>query len=539
MIEQVAGQRRIEGLGTGTLSCLQERCSAFEIHPLDVGAARSVEPRPVRHRSADLVAQFRRAGARVVHLLVVHDELHEGRERLVEPRISALVVADEAVEPHVRHLVRDQPGLVLGRDVPELHRPGELDAGGLIGQHAHPDVGVRQRAEMVDDLLDRELDLRGPTARRRLHPASGDADVEADVVHLAGEHVQQTHGHRDVADGGCREAVGGGTSFGLLGGALEHPGAQDVVTGGCHDLERPEVERLARGHLSRDGHGRFPGPTASVLPGQQGEGRPEPCHVPGPGDTDPFVGPLAEDQGEVEFRGHLGPGGHAGRERHLEQRPGPTLRRTGRDQLRLHDLPIDQDLGDLERVAVVRRHRLVRPEAEDQLADVQIGRERDPFGPFDRGEVLRHREAQIDDRAGRGGIRPRDDRGFGFGFARAIALRRCARRHEEHQHTRHTDQTGSGEVGSGQVQTGAAPGVLTWTAPVIATSPGPCGHAAESRGPASCSITSIDVAPRAATQPTYPAPGSRSPRTGGYPARVRPGCGAPRRGPRSSPGGGR
>jgi hypothetical protein len=90
---------------------------------------------------------------------------------------------------------------------------------------------------MVDDLLDRAFDLRGPAARRRLHPASGDADVEAGVARLPGEHVQQTHGHRDVADGGGREAVGGGTSFRLLGGALEHPDAQDVVAGGGHDLE--------------------------------------------------------------------------------------------------------------------------------------------------------------------------------------------------------------------------------------------------------------------------------------------------------------
>jgi hypothetical protein len=298
------------------------------------------------------------------------------------------------------------------------------------------------------------------------------------------------------------------------------------------------VERLARGHLSRDGHGRFPGPTASVLPGQQGEGGPEPRHLTVRGDTDPFVGPLAEDQGELEFRGHLGSGGDAGRERHLEQRSGPTLRRTGRDHLRLHDLLIHQDLGDLERVVVIRRHRLVRPEAEDQFADVQIGRERDPFGPFGGGEVLRNREAQVDERAGRSGIRPGDDRGFGFGFARALDLRRGARRHEEHQHTGHADQAGSGEAGPGQVRTGAAPGVLARTTPVIAASPGPCGHAAASSGPASCSVTSMTVAPRAATHPTYPAPGSRSRRTRGGPARVCPGYGEPRRGARSSRGGG-
>ena len=69
--------------------------------------------------------------------------LGPGRERLVQPRVAELGVADHPVEPHVRDLVHQH--LAAGRGLQDRARV--LDAAAVVGQQRHGERAVRERPE--------------------------------------------------------------------------------------------------------------------------------------------------------------------------------------------------------------------------------------------------------------------------------------------------------------------------------------------------------------------------------------------------------
>ena len=96
----VAADRRVERLGAGRLAGLHQRGAALAV---DVGAVLPLVAELV-HGPADVALQ----AARLLEVLGrrgVDDRLGPGRERLVQPRVAELGVADHPVEPHVRDLV--------------------------------------------------------------------------------------------------------------------------------------------------------------------------------------------------------------------------------------------------------------------------------------------------------------------------------------------------------------------------------------------------------------------------------------------------
>ena len=313
---------------------------------------------PVRHRVTGVPGRIGRDALGRVPGERAH--LHEfgvARQSFVEPGVTTLIVAHERVEPLMRELVHDRAVGGPGR-VHDVRR--ELDTALEARQHrrrvGRPRIGPEARLVVRERVRD-QPHVACRVVGHALVDAEG--DVHAIDVRLGQREVSDRIG--DVAH---RARVP------VIAVALAAP--EHVV---ARRLQRDVVVCCRRSRRLGVGARRWICcPTHAGFPREQRQERPEAHRVPVVGDA---VGRRS---------------GHHKRIRHGDgdRLPGVQLVRQHRVHSRVvgaadgqHSAVVTGDIADVFVHAALRLERRVGPEPEDDLARVEIGRERDRHGTRD------------------------------------------------------------------------------------------------------------------------------------------------------------